>query len=61
MKYPRMTQVEVADHETICRWYRFLKAAKDAAQTVIMTRICDRFKEGGGMTSEISKKIGWDQ
>lgn len=71
MKYPTKQQVEVADHETLAKWYRFLPspgymhAGTDAfpkmfkEESDIMGRIIDRFNDMGGMTSVISKKIGW--
>ena len=30
-----------------------------AAEVIIMNRIAERFKELGGFTPEISKKLGW--
>ena len=74
MEYPTLDEVNAADQEQLCRWYRFLpspgahlrhkmpekefnQALDD--QLVIINRICDRVKEGGGFTPELSKKIGW--
>lgn len=73
MEYPTLEQVEVADHEQFCRWYRFLpppgaraigpntnkfyNALCDDAK--IIDRIVKRVMEFGGFTPEISKKIGW--
>jgi len=75
MKYPSMSSVEQADREQICRWHRFLsspgwdalnKIMEDFqkqmdAEAKIMDRIEERFKEMGGFTPELSKKIGWDK
>lgn len=72
--YPTMEQVNNADHEQICRWWRFLKSPGLSAinrnrndfkevlkrEKVIMDRINERLKEFGGFTPEISKNIGWD-
>ena len=70
-KYPTLEQVEKADHEQICKWYRFLPSpASDMVgkpnfdgileiEVKIMNRISERLKEFGGFTPEISKKIGW--
>jgi hypothetical protein len=75
MNYPTIEQVEAADHEQICRWYRFLPSPGRSAidrdepyevfnrllkvEAVVMTRISDRLKDLGGFTPEISKRIGW--
>lgn len=69
MKYPTLAEVEAADHEQICRWWRFLPSPgfrpKYAVQETVMElqvmdRIVIRFKQLGGMTPELSKRIGWD-
>lgn len=59
MKYPSMLEVESADRELICRWYRFLASPRDDDQKAIMNRIVDRFRSLGGFSPEISKRIGW--
>ena len=72
MAYPTLEEVDAADHEQICRWYRFLPSPGAGAvgeisfqealtrEAAIMNRIAERLlKEFGGFTSEISKKIGW--
>ena len=72
--YPSLEEVESADHEQICRWYRHLpspggkipdslsseefQAAIDK-QVEIMNLICKKYKDGGGFNSTLSKKIGW--
>jgi hypothetical protein len=70
--FPTIEQVEAASHRQLAIWYRFLESAgmsavgKDdfekvlQAQLVIQNRIYARFKELGGMTTIISKDIGWD-
>lgn len=57
--FPTMLQVENASHEQLARWYRFLPAGDTQEQHKIMIRIEERFKATGGMTDEISKKIGF--
>ena len=73
MTYPTMKEVEIASHEQICRWYRFLPSPGQWAiekgrdvfnkalstEKLIMDKICERLKKFGGFTPEISKKIGW--
>jgi hypothetical protein len=56
--FPTMIQVENASHEMLARWYRFLPTGTSAEQQKIMDRIAARFKKAGGMTPEISKRIG---
>lgn len=59
MNYPTMEQVEAADHEQLARWQRFLSSPMDK-QVEILRRLLARMQEFGGMTTAISKKIGWD-
>ena len=61
MKYPTLKEVEAADRFTICGWYRFLPSpdVKTDGQIKAMDRIVERFKELGGFTPEISKRLGW--
>ena len=75
MQYPTLEQVEAADREQICRWWRFLRypgcddyglPLEDFERGLIesipiITRIAERYKEVGGFNSEISKRIGWDK
>lgn len=56
--FPTLLQVENASHEQLARWYRFMPAGDTEEQHKIMDRIAERFKEMGGMTNEISNKIG---
>lgn len=60
MNYPTLDEINAAGRTQICRWYRFLKSAVNDSEEVLLNRICERFKELGGMTSEISKQIGWN-
>ena len=55
--FPTMDQVEKASHEQLGKWYRFL-LAETAEEEKVMDRIAVRFKKLGGMTPEVSKRIG---
>ncbi len=57
LDFPTMEQVEKASHEDLARWYRFLLASGKEQQS-ILDQIAERFKKLGGMTPEISKRIG---
>lgn len=57
--FPSPEQIESADHEQLARWFRFLPEAFTRTQLAIVTRICERLRELGGMTPEMSKRIGW--
>jgi hypothetical protein len=57
LDFPTIAQVEKATHEDLARWYRFL-LADGKEQQAILDKIADRFKKLGGMTPEISKRIG---
>lgn len=71
MNYPTLEEVKAADRIQLARWYRFLDSPgmkfvgtpkfeqKINEEVEIMNFICDRFKDLGGFTSEISKAIGW--
>jgi len=56
--FPTIEEVERADKEQLARWYRFLPSGDTAADEKIMKRIGERFEKLGGMTAELSKKIG---
>ncbi len=58
MNFPNIEEINQADRIQICRWYRFLQANTESEFNCI-NRICERFKELGGFTPEISKQIGW--
>jgi hypothetical protein len=60
MRFPTMAEVEAADHELLCRWYRFLPAGVTAEEKPIMDRLVERFHALGGFTPAISKRLGWD-
>ena len=59
MAYPTLKQVEAADRFIICGWHRFLGSPANDEQKKILDRICERYGELGGMTPEISKRLGW--
>jgi hypothetical protein len=56
--FPTIQEVEKADKEQLARWYRFLPSGETAGGQKIMKRIAERFEKLGGMTAELSKKIG---
>lgn len=56
--FPTLEEVEKADKEQLAYWYRFLPSGETVADQKIMKRIAQRFEELGGMTAELSKKIG---
>ncbi len=55
--FPTIARVEKASREDLARWYRFLLPT-GKEQQAILDKIADRFKKLGGMTPEISKRIG---
>ena len=57
--FPTNEQVEKASHEQLARWYRFLPSDKTPEHQKLMDKIAKRFKALGGMTPEISKRIGF--
>jgi hypothetical protein len=56
--FPTIQEVERANKEQLARWYRFLPSGETAADQKIMKRIAERFEKLGGMTAELSKKMG---
>lgn len=61
MTFPTMEEAESANREQLCRWQRFLPSATTEEQTAVQDRIWQRFKEIGGFTPELSKKVGWKE
>lgn len=75
MRYPTMDEVEKADREKLARWYRFLPGPGSGTenmsmedfhrilgeQSLVLNRICERFRDMGMFTPELSKLIGWDR
>jgi hypothetical protein len=73
MNYPTLEEVEKADREQICRWWRFLPSPGAGAvgrddftevlnqHAIVLNRIGERLGELGGFSPEISKKLGWDK
>ena len=57
--FPTMEQVESANREQLAWWYRFLPSGDTSEQRRIMTKLVERFKSLGGMSPELSKKIGF--
>jgi hypothetical protein len=56
--FPIIEVVARADREQLARWVRFLPSGETAAEQKITKRIAERFEKLGGMTAELSKKIG---
>ena len=56
--FPTIEEVERAGKEQLARWYRFLPSGETAADQKVMKRIAERFEKLGGMTAELSRKIG---
>jgi hypothetical protein len=56
--FPTIEEVERAGKEQLARWYRVLASGETATDQEIMKRIAQRFQILGGMTMELSKKIG---
>jgi uncharacterized membrane protein (DUF2068 family) len=71
--YPTLADVESASLFQIGSWYRFLGSPGASAiycsrevfelvrktESTILRRIEQRLREGGGMTPQLSKQIGW--
>ena len=56
---PKLAEVEKASREQLAKWYRFLPSGETREQQKVVDRIAERFKKMGGMTQELSKKIGY--
>jgi len=73
MIYPTFEEVNIATHEQLCEWHRFLESPGLSALNMpdemfdiimmhelkIQARIKERLHVFGGFTPEISKSIGW--
>ena len=55
--FPTVEQVNKASKEQLAKWYRFLLGTTDE-QRKTLHRVARRLKELGGMSPELSKKIG---
>ena len=72
MRYPTLERVESADRIQIARWWRYLPSPGvnyiDSPdfyemchyEAEVMDLINLKFEKYGGMSSELSKIIGWD-
>jgi len=60
-QFPTVKDVAKADHVTLARWSRFLPSPRDSEEVAAINLMAERFAELGGMTSEVSKKIGWSE
>jgi len=59
VNFPSLQDVEKADREQLCRWWRFLPLVGNNSELMVMNAIGARLKVLGSFTPEISKKIGW--
>ncbi len=71
MPYPPAEDVETADRAQLAEWIRFLESpgmsavqSEEFPDTVerereLLQRIEERFREEGGWTPELSKRVGW--
>ena len=57
-QFPTLDQVAKASREDLARWYRFLLATTSEEQKVL-DEIAKRFRQQGGMTPELSRRIGY--
>lgn len=57
-QFPTPDQVAKASREDLARWYRFLLATTSEEQK-ILDEIAKRFKQQGGMTPDLSRRIGY--
>ena len=57
--FPTMEQFEKANHEQLARWYRFLPSGDSREQQRVLDKIAERFKNLGGMTPALEKRIGF--
>jgi hypothetical protein len=55
--FPTLQQVEKASREDLARWYRFLLGTTPEQRKTLL-RVKQRLSSLGGMTPELSKKIG---
>ena len=55
--FPTLEQVNKADKEQLAKWYRFLLGTT-AEERKTLRRVAQRLKELGGMSPELSQKIG---
>jgi len=55
--FPTLEQVEKASKQDLAHWYRFLLGTTPE-QRKTLHRVAERLEKLGGMTPELSKKIG---
>jgi hypothetical protein len=56
--FPTLEQIEKASREELAWWYRFLTPTNDDEQKIIEA-VSKKFKAQGGMTLELSHRIGF--
>jgi hypothetical protein len=57
--FPTMAEVEEGSREQLAKWYRFLPSGDTKEHQRVQDRTAERFKELGGMTPALSKKMGF--
>jgi hypothetical protein len=57
LDFPTQDEIDCASHEQLARWYRFLLPETESQQR-ILDKVSAQLKRLGGMTPEISKRIG---
>jgi hypothetical protein len=58
LTYPTIADVVKADHEQICRWWKSLESPETPQEERVMDLIFKKLQALGGLTPEISRKIG---
>lgn len=62
MRKPTLKEVQSASHEQLARWWRFLPIGALQNGDKVTEELKQRlFKEHDGITTEISKRIGWEK
>lgn len=59
-EFPTIDEIDTATEDQIRTWYRKLPIARNHDELRIVNMVVDRYRKIGGMTSEASKRIGWD-
>jgi hypothetical protein len=59
LMYPSLEEVHAASQEQLLRWYRFLPSPSQSFETLVLSEITARLSLLGGITPELSKRVGW--
>jgi len=57
--YPKLEEVKGMPHVDVAGYYRFLPSPENQEQTDIIDAIVEKLDDLGGITPEVSKRIGW--